>query len=53
VTVEQPEEASAMTGKQFRVLAVLTAVSGFMGGVVSHLVVRRRPAMAQAGGAHA
>ena len=47
----QPEEAITMTGKQFRALAVLTVVSGFLGGAVVNLVLRGGPAMAQAGGA--
>ena len=38
-----------MTGKQFRVLAVLTVVSGLVGGALSALVLRGGPAMAQAG----
>ncbi len=40
-----------MNGKQFRVLAVLTVVSGFLGGAVSNLALRGAPALAQGGGA--
>jgi hypothetical protein len=40
-----------MTGKQFRLLAVASVVSGLVGGAVSNLVLRGGPAMAQAGGA--
>ncbi|MCE5237806.1 hypothetical protein LLH23_04880 [bacterium] len=38
-----------MTGKQFRVLAVLTVVSGFFGGAVSNLLLQGAPVHAQAG----
>jgi hypothetical protein len=40
-----------MNSRQFRVLAVLTVVSGFLGGAVSNLLLQGAPAMAQAGGA--
>ena len=38
-----------MTSRQFRVLVVLTLVSGFVGGAVSNLLLRGTPAQAQAG----
>lgn len=40
-----------MTNKQFRILAVLTLVSGFLGGAVSDALLRGAPAAAQGGGA--
>lgn len=36
-----------MNGKQFRILAVLTVISGFLGGAVSNLALRGGPALAQ------
>jgi hypothetical protein len=41
----------AMTSRQFRVLMVLTVVSGLLGGAGSNLLLQGGPAVAQAGGA--
>ena len=38
-----------MTSRQFRILIVLTVVSGFLGGAVSNLLLRGVPAAAQGG----
>ena len=37
-----------MTGRQFRILVVLTVASGFLGGAASNLLLRGAPAMPQA-----
>ncbi len=39
-----------MTNRQFRILMVLTLVSGFLGGAASNLLLRGAPAVAQAEG---